>query len=135
MTWVTVTSAATTRLLKFPRQNLDRLATEGLRFTDAHAPDSVCTPESLCLLTGRYCFRSRMKSGVLGPWGAPLIEEGRLTVPMLLRQHGYVTTCIGKWASRLDLAKRVTASSRRAPTGWGTSTSPARLLTGRLFWL
>ncbi len=82
---------------KIPTPNLDRLAAEGLRFTDAHGPDSVCTPTRYGLLTGRYCFRSRMKSGVLGPWGAPLIEEGRLTVPMLLRQHGYATACIGKW--------------------------------------
>ena len=43
----------------------------------AHAPDAVCTPTRYGLLTGRYCFRSRLKSGVLGPWGAPLIEEGR----------------------------------------------------------
>jgi len=82
---------------KIPTPNLDRLASEGLRCTDAHAPDAVCTPARYGLLTGRYCFRSRLKSGVLGPWGAPLIEEGRLTVPALLRQHGYATACIGKW--------------------------------------
>lgn len=82
---------------KIPTPNLDRLATEGLRFTDAHAPDAVCTPTRYGFLTGRYCFRSRLKSGVLPPWGAPLIEEGRLTVPELLRQHGYATACIGKW--------------------------------------
>ncbi|HEY5912479.1 MAG TPA: arylsulfatase [Verrucomicrobiae bacterium] len=82
---------------KIPTPNLDRLAGEGIRFTDAHAPDAVCTPTRYGLLTGRYSFRSRMKSGVLPPWGAPLIEEGRLTVPALLRQHGYATACIGKW--------------------------------------
>lgn len=82
---------------KIPTPYLDRLAGEGMRFTDAHAPDAVCTPTRYGLLTGRYCFRSRMKSGVLPPWGAPLIEEGRLTVPALLEQHGYATACIGKW--------------------------------------
>ncbi len=82
---------------KIPTPTLDRLAAEGMRFTDAHAPDAVCTPSRYGLLTGRYCFRSRLKSGVLGPWGAPLIEEGRLTVPALLREHGYATACIGKW--------------------------------------
>ena len=82
---------------KIPTPNLDRLATEGMRFTDAHAPDAVCTPTRYGLLTGRYSFRSRLKSGVLGPWDAPLIEEGRLTVPALLKNHGYATTCIGKW--------------------------------------
>ncbi len=82
---------------KIPTPNLDRLAAEGMRCTDAHAPDAVCTPTRYGLLTGRYCFRSRLKAGVLAPWGAPLIEEGRLTLPALLRQHGYATACIGKW--------------------------------------
>lgn len=82
---------------KIPTPNLDRLAAEGLRFTDAHAPDAVCTPTRYGLLTGRYAFRSRLKSGVLPPWGAPLIEEDRLTLPALLRQHGYATACFGKW--------------------------------------
>ena len=82
---------------KIPTPNLDRLAAEGIRFTDAHAPDAVCTPSRYGLLTGRYCFRSRLKAGVLPPWGAPLIEPGRLTLPSLLRQHGYGTVCIGKW--------------------------------------
>jgi arylsulfatase A len=82
---------------KIPTPNLDRLAAEGLRFTDAHAPDAVCTPTRYGLLTGRYCFRSRLRAGVLPPWGAPLIEEGRLTLPGLLRQSGYATACIGKW--------------------------------------
>ncbi len=82
---------------KIPTPNLDRLATEGMRFTDAHAPASVCTPTRYALLTGRYCWRSRMKSGVLLPWGATLIEPGRLTVASLLKQHGYATACIGKW--------------------------------------
>jgi arylsulfatase A len=82
---------------KIPTPNLDRLAAEGMRFTDAHAPDAVCTPTRYGVLTGRYCFRSRLKAGVLAPWGAPLIEEGRLTLPALLRQQGYATACIGKW--------------------------------------
>src|SRR5947208_1835782 len=82
---------------KIPTPNLDRLASEGIRFTDAHSPSSVCTPTRYGILTGRYCWRSRLKAQVLGPWGATLIEEGRLTAPALLRQHGYATACIGKW--------------------------------------
>lgn len=82
---------------KIPTPHLDRLAREGIRFTDAHAPDAVCTPTRYALLTGRYCFRSRLKTGVLWPWDPPLIEEGRLTVPAFLRQNGYATACIGKW--------------------------------------
>lgn len=82
---------------KIPTPHLDRLAREGVRCTDAHAPASVCSPTRYALLTGRYAWRGRLKSGVLGPWGAPLIEEGRLTLPGLLRQQGYTTACIGKW--------------------------------------
>ena len=75
---------------KIPTPNLDRLAAEGMRFTDAHAPDAVCTPSRYGLLTGRYAFRSRLKSGVLAPWGEPLIEAGpghaaRLPAPARLR--------------------------------------------------
>jgi len=87
---------------KIPTPNLDRLASEGMRFTDAHTPDAVCTPTRYGVLTGRYSFRSRLKRGVLRPWDGPLIEEGRLTVPAFLRQRGYATACIGK--SRLGLA-------------------------------
>ncbi|MBI4890693.1 MAG: arylsulfatase [Acidobacteria bacterium] len=77
--------------------NIDRLAAQGVRFTDAHDPTAVCTPTRYGILTGRYCWRSRLKSGVLAPWGETLIEEDRLTVPAMLRQHGYRTAAFGKW--------------------------------------
>ncbi len=82
---------------KIPTPNLDRLAAEGMRFTDAHAPTSVCTPTRYALLTGRYSWRSRLQQNVLGPWGETLIAAERLTVPALLKTHGYATACIGKW--------------------------------------
>ena len=82
---------------KIPTPHLDRLAAQGIRFTDAHAPASVCTPSRYSILTGRYCWRTPLKSGVLWPWDPPLIEPDRLTVAGLLRQHGYRTACIGKW--------------------------------------
>src|SRR3954469_12795557 len=69
---------------KIPTPHLDRLASEGMRFTDAHSPPSGRTPTRSALLTGRYCWRSRLKNGVLLPWGATLIEDGRLTAPLLL---------------------------------------------------
>ena len=82
---------------KIPTPNLDNLAQQGIRFTDAHAPSSVCTPTRYSLLTGRYPWRSRLKAGVLPPLGLPLIEAGRLTLPAMLKQQGYTTAIIGKW--------------------------------------
>jgi arylsulfatase A-like enzyme len=82
---------------KIPTPSIDRLAAEGLRFTDAHTPSSVCSPTRYGLLTGRYCWRTELKSSVLWPWDAPLIKPDRLTLPAMLKQHGYRTTCIGKW--------------------------------------
>jgi arylsulfatase A-like enzyme len=82
---------------KIPTDNLDRLAAGGMRFTDAHAPTSVCTPTRYAILTGRYCWRSRLQHDVLGPWGETLIAAERLTVPALLKQQGYATVCLGKW--------------------------------------
>ena len=82
---------------KIPTPHLDRLAQEGMRFTDAHSPSAVCTPTRYGLLTGRYPWRSRLKRGVLGGWGTALIEKDRLTLPLMLREKGYTTAAIGKW--------------------------------------
>lgn len=77
--------------------SVDRLAKEGIRFTDAHSESACCTPTRYGVLTGRYSWRGALKSGVLA-WDAPLlIEKDRLTVPALLRSAGYATACIGKW--------------------------------------
>ena len=77
--------------------NIDRLAREGMRFTDAHSPSAVCTPTRYALLTGRYAWRTRLQKNVIGPYSPPLIAEKQLTVPAMLRNHGYGTACIGKW--------------------------------------
>ena len=82
---------------KIPTPRLDALAKEGLRFTDAHSPSAVCTPTRYALLTGRYPWRSRLKSGVLRPYDPPLIEPDRLTLAALLKQQGYATAVVGKW--------------------------------------
>jgi arylsulfatase A-like enzyme len=82
---------------KIPTPRLDQLATQGMRFKDAHSPSSVCTPTRYALLTGRYAWRTRLQRNVLGPWDKPLIAADRLTVGKLLQQHGYQTACIGKW--------------------------------------
>ncbi len=82
---------------KIPTPNLDRLAAQGMRFTDAHTPSSVCTPTRYGILTGRYCWRTSLKSGVLNGYSPLLIEPKRLTVASLLKRHGYVTAGFGKW--------------------------------------
>ncbi len=64
---------------KIPTPNMDRLASEGILFTDAHAPTAICSPSRYGLLTGRYCWRTRLKKGVLiGYDEAPLIEQGAI---------------------------------------------------------
>ncbi len=80
-----------------PTPNVDRLAREGMRFTDAHASSSACTPSRYSILTGRYAWRTRLKRNVLEPFDPPLIEDGRLTLPELLHRRGYATAAIGKW--------------------------------------
>ncbi len=90
--------------IKIRTPNLDRLAAAGKVFTDAHSSSAVCSPTRYGLLTGRYNWRSRLKSGVLGGMSPPLIEPGRLTVPGLLRRHGYHTACIGKWHLGMEWA-------------------------------
>ncbi|UCF15170.1 MAG: sulfatase-like hydrolase/transferase [Phycisphaerales bacterium] len=82
---------------KVPTPNLDRLAREGMRFTDAHSPSTVCTPTRYSLLTGRMAFRTGMAGVFTGVGGPCLIEEGRLTLPQMLRVKGYTTACFGKW--------------------------------------
>ncbi|MCX6908195.1 MAG: arylsulfatase, partial [Verrucomicrobia bacterium] len=82
-------------VLKTP--NIDRIAQEGIRFTDASTPSSLCTPTRYGLMTGRYCWRTTLKSGVLGPFDPLLIETSRPTLASMLKQAGYSTGVIGKW--------------------------------------
>jgi arylsulfatase A-like enzyme len=76
---------------------IDKLAGDGILFTDAHAPSAVCTPSRYSLLTGRYCWRTQLKYDCLFGHDTLLIEEGRMTVASLLKSGGYSTACIGKW--------------------------------------
>jgi arylsulfatase A-like enzyme len=82
---------------KIPTPQLDRLAAQGLRFTDGHTSSGVCTPSRYSLLTGRYHWRTRLQSGVLGGFSPPLISRDRLTIAGMLKAQGYVTGCFGKW--------------------------------------
>jgi arylsulfatase A-like enzyme len=80
-----------------PTPNLDQLASEGMRFTDAHTTSSVCTPTRYALLTGRYNWRSSLKEGVLFGKSTALIPKSRTTVASLLKTKGYQTAFLGKW--------------------------------------
>lgn len=90
---------------KIPTPNMNRLAKEGVCFTDAHSNSAVCTPTRYGILTGRYAFRSRLKKGVLNGFSNALIEPGRSTIADFLKENGYETACIGKWHLGLDWAR------------------------------
>ncbi len=83
--------------LGFKTPRIDELVQQGMSFTDAHSGSAVCTPTRYGLLTGRYSWRSRLKSYIVPKWDAPLIEEGRMTIGSMLKTAGYNTACIGKW--------------------------------------
>lgn len=80
-----------------PTPHIDRLAGEGVRFTDSHAPAAVCTPTRYGVLTGRYCWRTWLGRGIVGGYTGPLIEPHRATLPGMLGARGYRTACVGKW--------------------------------------
>jgi arylsulfatase A-like enzyme len=82
---------------RIPTPNIDKLAAEGMRFTDGHSSSGVCTPSRYTLLTGRYHWRTKLQSGIVSLWGGPLIAPDRMTIGTLAKQHGYRTACIGKW--------------------------------------
>jgi len=82
---------------KIPTPSMDRLCVQGMRFTDGHSSSGVCSPSRYTLLTGRYHWRTRLQSGIVGVFGAPLIAPDRLTIAGLAKRHGYRTACIGKW--------------------------------------
>jgi arylsulfatase A len=87
---------------KIPTPNIDRLAREGMRFTDGHCSDTVCTPSRYGLLTGRYSWRTSLKNGVFGAERTGLISDDRITVASLLRDNGYATAMVGKWHLGMD---------------------------------
>lgn len=82
---------------KIKTPNLDKMAETGAVFNDAHSSSAVSTPTRYGILTGRYNWRSTLKSGVLHWYDTPLIPSGRTTMASMLRNQGYHTACIGKW--------------------------------------
>ena len=80
--------------------NLDRMAAEGIRFTDFYSAAEVCTPSRAALLTGRYPIRSGMchdRYRVLRRDSAGGLPAGEVTIAQALKTQGYATACIGKW--------------------------------------
>ena len=82
---------------KIPTPHVDKLATQGMVFTDAHSGSSVCTPTRYGVLTGRYSWRTKLQSGVVQGFAPCLITKDRPTVPGFLKKNGYDTAIIGKW--------------------------------------
>lgn len=82
---------------KIPTPNIDKLAGQGMRFTDGHSSSGVCSPSRYTLLTGRYHWRTQLQGGIVGVFGEPLIAPDRMTIGTLAKQQGYRTACIGKW--------------------------------------
>ncbi len=92
---------------KVPTPHIDRLAREGMRFTDAHSPATVCTPSRYSLMTGQMAFRVPNGGTVFQGVGGPsLIAPGRLTLPGMLKKQGYVTSAVGKWHVGLTFRDR-----------------------------
>ncbi len=80
-----------------PTPNANRLASQGMRWTDMHSSSAVCTPARYSVLTGRYCWRTDLKTGVLNSYSADLIEPERMTVASMLKADGYYAAGVGKW--------------------------------------
>ncbi|MEZ4970224.1 MAG: arylsulfatase [Flavobacteriaceae bacterium] len=98
-----------------PTPNLDKLASEGIRFTDAYCPVSVCSPSRFALMTGTYPFRSWKKSGVMANYEPSLMASGQLTLMQMLQQKGYVTAGFGKW----HLGTTFPTLDDKKPVGYG----------------
>jgi arylsulfatase A len=111
---------------RIPTPNLDRLASQGMTFSEAHACAAVCTPSRYGILTGRYNWRSYLQHGVLPDNRPPLITAGRLTAAALLQQHGYRTACIGKWhvGFTLEGVPQTRLKASGAPLGAVTRDGP-----------
>jgi arylsulfatase A len=107
---------------EFRTPNIDSLAQQGMRFTDAHSAASVCTPTRYGVLTGRYPSRIG-QYGVLTTYSPPIIPKTRLTVAALLKQRGYDTACIGKWHLGMDWGGKP-GSEKTVPVGTRLVTSP-----------
>jgi arylsulfatase A-like enzyme len=106
--------------------HIDRLAAEGRRFTDGNTTSSVCSPTRYSLLTGRYCWRTSLTSGVLSSYAPLHLEKDRLNMASLLKKHGYATAAVGKW----HLGYGAADASPRWRTDYTAELSPGPLDIG-----
>lgn len=90
---------------RIPTPNMDLIAEQGVRFTDAHTGSAVCTPTRYGIMTGRYCWRTRLTRGVLNGYSDHLIDPARTTIASMLKARGYYTAGIGKWHLGMDYKK------------------------------
>lgn len=81
----------------FKTPHIDRLAREGIRFTDAYAPSAMCTSSRYALLTGQYAWRGALPRGVLNGDSGLIIDPEGPTLPKALGEAGYATGAVGKW--------------------------------------
>ncbi len=100
---------------KIPTPHLDKLASEGIKFTNAYCPVSVCSPTRYALMTGQYPWRSWRKTGVMRNYEPSMIEEGTLTLPQMLSNAGYQTVGFGKW----HLGTTFPTTDGEKPVGYG----------------
>ena len=103
--------------------HVDKLASKGIRFTDAYVASSLCSPSRYSILTGRYSWRTHLRTGVLKPFAPPLIEEGRTTLASMLKRKGYLTACVGKWHLGMNWALKEDApvdAEEVVFNSWGT---------------
>ncbi|MEM8955158.1 MAG: arylsulfatase [Verrucomicrobiota bacterium] len=115
---------------RIPTPHIDNLAHHGMRFTDTHSADSVCTPSRYGLLTGRYCWRTPLKKSVLFNYEPPLIEKDQLTLASLLKENGYRTALAGKWHLGLGFtAKPGKSVDFDAPLPWAPGPLPDQIVS------
>ncbi len=107
---------------EFKMPNMERLAKEGMRFTDAHSAASVCTPTRYGVITGRYPSRIG-QYGVLTTFSEPIIPKTRLTVASMMKQNGYDAACIGKWHLGMDWGGKP-GNEKTIPVGTQLRASP-----------
>ena len=91
---------------QIPTPHLNRLAAEGMMFTNAHTNSSVCTPTRYGIITGEYSWRGPLKRGVTWSYDAPIIERNQTTIASMLKAHGYSTAAIGKWHLGMGWSKK-----------------------------